>query len=216
MRVNRIWTIFVIGGALLGAACGGVDGGSTDDGGGPHPPERLARALTAIGEANTGHFASKTTGADGTPHTAWEGDYQLLPPAADLTVTRPSAPGGTVTTQVVTVRRDVWSRRLSADLDDACWVHYDVSVLFRNGLLVRNGDIYSPAPVAVAGLGLGVYSTYVDQVSGTSSSAPCCRWSTCPCPRPSASSATPTTGCRRRSPSTARSSSAGRCSSATP
>ena len=95
------------------------------------------------------------------------GDYQLVPPASDLTVTRSSADGPTAT-QVVTIRRDVWSRHLSATLEDPCWVHYDVSVLLRSGLLVRDGDAYSPAPVAVADLGLGVYSTYVEQISGTS------------------------------------------------
>ncbi len=48
-----------------------------------------------------------------------------------------------------------------------CWIHYDVTELFANGLLVRNGNTYFPAPVAVVGLGRGVYSTTVGQVSGT-------------------------------------------------
>ena len=48
-----------------------------------------------------------------------------------------------------------------------CWVHYDVTALFANGLLVRNGDTYFPAPLAVAASGQGVYATNADQVSGT-------------------------------------------------
>ena len=58
-------------------------------------------------------------------------------------------------TEVVAIGRDAWSR----DADAPCWVHYDVTELFANGLLVRNGDTYFPAPLAVAAFGEGIYSS---------------------------------------------------------
>ncbi len=48
-----------------------------------------------------------------------------------------------------------------------CWIHYDVTELFANGLLVRNGDTYFPTSLAVAAYGTGVYATAADEVSGT-------------------------------------------------
>ena len=57
------------------------------DGGDARPPAtRAAReAVTALAEANTGHFASRTAGAGGVLHSTFEGDYQLTPPAARAT-----------------------------------------------------------------------------------------------------------------------------------
>lgn len=150
--------------ALMLAACGG----SEDDGdGGPRPPERLAAAITSLAEADTGHFASRTTGSGGVRHSTIEGAYQLTPPAASVTVSRYDE-SGLRATEVLAVGRDAWSRDVAPDPADApCWVHYDVTELFANGLLVRNGDTYFPAPLAVAAYGTGVYSIAADQVSGT-------------------------------------------------
>ncbi len=146
--------------AMLLSACGGSDDGGEAS---PRPPERLAEAVTALADANTGHFASRTAGAGGVLHSTFEGDYQLTPPAARATLSRYDGEGEARTTEVMAVGRDAWSR----GADAGCWVHYDVTELFTNGLLVRNGDTYFPAPVAVAAFGRGVYSIAADQVSGT-------------------------------------------------
>jgi len=151
----------VVGLALLAGACGGSD--ATDDDPGPQPPERLAAAVTALAEANTGHFAGETAGSDGVPHSRIEGDYRLSPPATRLTVSRYDD-GEPHDTAVIAIGRDAWSREEGA----RCWTHHDVAELADYGLLVRNGDTYAPAPVAVVGLGRGVYATHADQISGTS------------------------------------------------
>ena len=153
-------TPLVLAVALLAVSCGDDDG-SPDDG--PAPPERVAAAVTALGEANTGHFASETAGSDGAIYSRIEGDYRLGPPAARATVTRDDAEGDPRDTEVLAIGRDAWSRDAGS-----CWIHHDVSDLFDDGLLVRNGDTYAPAPVAVLGLGRGVYATDADQVTGTS------------------------------------------------
>ncbi len=142
------------------SACGGSDDGDDQ---GPRPPERLADAITALADANTGRFASRTTGAGGVRHSTFEGAYQLTPPAASATVSRYDDEGGVRATEVLAIGRDAWSR----DAGAGCWVHYDVTELFANGLLVRNGDTYFPAPLAVAAYGTGVYSIATGQVSGT-------------------------------------------------
>jgi hypothetical protein len=158
MRVTRaIAAALAI--ALLMAGCGGSGGG----GSGPRPPERLTDAVTGLAEANTGHFASRTAGSGGVLHSTFEGDYQLTPPAASATVSRYDAAGDVRATEVLAIGLDAWSRAAEA----SCWIHYDVTELFANGLLVRNGDTYFPAPVAVAGFGSGVYSIAADQVTGT-------------------------------------------------
>lgn len=152
---------------LLCVSCGGPERESPDDR--PGPPERLAAAVTALGEANTGHFASETTGSDGATYSRVEGDYRLAPPAARATVTTYDAQGEPESTEVLAIGRDAWSRDPGTSPEDApCWIHHDVTDLFADGLLVRNGDTYSPAPVAVAGLGRGVYATDADEVTGTS------------------------------------------------
>ena len=151
----------VVGLVLLAGACGGS--GPTDDDPAPRPPERLAAAVTALAEANTGHFASQTAGSDGVPHSRIAGDYRLSPPAARLTVSRYDD-GEPHDTAVIAIGRDAWSREDGAP----CWTHHDVAELVDHGLLVRNGDTYAPAPVAVVGLGRGVYATHPDQISGTS------------------------------------------------
>jgi hypothetical protein len=86
-------------------------------------------------------------------------------------VTRYLPDGEQRTTDVLAIGRDAWSRgRQSTPSDERpiCWIHHDVTELFTNGLLVRNGDIYTPAPVTVAARGRGASSTDADQVSGTS------------------------------------------------
>jgi hypothetical protein len=157
----------LLGALLLAvAACGGSD--ATDDESGPRPAERLAAAVTALAEANTGRFVSETGGSDGTTYSRIEGAYQLTPPAAHATVSRFAADGERRDTEVLAIGRDAWSRDVGTSAGDQCWIHHDVAELFANGLLVRNGDTYAPVPVAVAGLGAGVYATDADQVTGTS------------------------------------------------
>ncbi len=125
--------------------------------------------MTALAAANTGHFASRTAGSDGELYSRFEGDYRLGPPAARATVTTYDAKGEPQATEVLAIGRDAWSRDAGSSPEDApCWIHHDVTDLFANGLLVRNGDTYAPAPVAVAGFGRGVYATDADQVTGTS------------------------------------------------
>lgn len=153
---------------LLVGSCGGGDADDRVDM--PAPAERLSSAVTALAEAGTGRFASETTSSQGSTYSTIEGAYRLTPPAARATVTRHVVDGVRLATEVVAVGPDAWSRDRPADPDEpaGCWVHHDVTALFANGLLVRNGDTYSPAPVAVAARGWGAISIDADQVTGTS------------------------------------------------
>ncbi len=163
MRLTRALATWLAAAALTSACGGGNDGTQ-----GPRPPERLGDAITRLAEANTGHFASRTVGAGGVLRSTLTGDYRLSPPAARATVSRHDDAGDVRTTEVLAIGRDAWSReRAPASDTGTCWVHYDVTELFANGLLVRNGTTYFPAPIAVVGFGRGVYSIAAEQVSGT-------------------------------------------------
>ena len=85
--------------------------------------------------------------------------------------------------------------------------------LFTNGLLVRNGDTYFPAPVAVAAFGRGVYSIAADQVSGTTELSTVLSVADLSLPSMLSLSARRTTACRPRSGWTTASSPAGRSTS---
>lgn len=157
--------VAALGVAILAAACS--DDVDADDR--RRPPERLASAVTELAESNTGHFVSETKAHDGARFSAMAGDYRLSPPQAHVKVVGYSSGRPERATEVVAIGRDVWSRYLDPDSGDppSCWLHYDVVELFANGLLVRNGDTYAPAPIAAAGSGQGVSATDDDQVSGS-------------------------------------------------
>jgi hypothetical protein len=158
-------TLVALAVAVLSVSCGGEEQGSPNDR--PRPQERVAAAVTALGEANTGHFASETAGSGGAAYSRFEGDYRLAPPAARATATTYDADGEPRSTEVLAIGPDAWSRDAGSPDDPPCWIHHDVTDLFADGLLVRNGDTYAPAPVAVVGPGRGVYATDADEVTGT-------------------------------------------------
>lgn len=164
MRLTRAVATWLAVATLL-SACGR---GDSDGAQSPPPPARLVEAITSLADANTGRFATRTVGAGGVLHSTLAGAYRLTPPAARVTVSRYDDAGDVRATEVVAIGRDAWSReRAQPPGDPACWIHYDVTELFANGLLVRNGDTYFPAPVAVVGSGRGVYSIAAEQISGT-------------------------------------------------
>lgn len=162
MRLTRALATWLAVATLMSACVGDDDGAQS-----PRPPARLADAVTRLAESNTGHFASRTVGAGGVLRSTLAGDYRLTPPAARATVTRYRDDEVVRATEVLAIGRDAWSQQTQPLGAAPCWIHYDVTELFANGLLVRNGNTYFPAPVAVVGLGRGVYSTAAGQVSGT-------------------------------------------------
>ncbi len=155
MRLTRALATWLAVATLM-SACVGDDDGDDRALGRQHDSRMPSPALA---ESNTGHFASRTVGAGGVLHSTLEGDYRLTPPAARATVTRYRDDEVVRATEVLAIGRDAWSQQTQPLGAAPCWVHYDVTELFANGLLVRNGDTYFPAPVAVVGLGRGVYST---------------------------------------------------------